>query len=738
MVQEISRSNRQKGLGESLGSGVITGLRHLLDTKVDAVSRKPVVNSLIGAGIDPQSADYISRQPSEIQQKLLQNYSAPQQQQQQGGYQPEQPSQQPYQMGQQFGQQQRQQQAAPVNQFGGNNEKQLLARQKAINTMNAPYVKNLSKGIDNAESALDALQNMKQLLQSGKVATGLKGKLTPGFFLNTESQLFDKYSNQLAQQLSGQTGVPTGFKIKFALTQKPNLEQNFKTQETLTNKLIEDAEKILLKGQIRDMIIEENGMEQPANLETLVNKRFKAYQNNPYRFMAEMQQDQELGGEQGFNPQQEQQMAEQQANAPAEGYDTSNESLIGTVARRGLSGLARAGEAIVGAPGDISDLALAGGNYLTGGALPEKSGLPTSQSLQEATGKLTKGYTNPTSETEKSIDNIVSIAASLFLPSKIKAPFINNLTKIINPKAAKIAGNVIMPFSGTTWQKSLKMGAAGEFGSRTAEAVGGGPLAQAASKVAFMTLAGTKGTRASLENAKEEAYATRDSFIKGGVNEGNVVPVTKLTRDVKEFSNRIRRSAHPDAELVGKIADEVENGLKAANKKAQSAGFKNGADIKDVLRLDQNMNRWHEKASTPFVSGQQHLPETARPLIDELGRILDKPINSYGLKNPEFGFNHALGKELHAGLNAAKDVSKMLSGTTFSSNPVSYVLKNIGKGTLIAGGQKVADFYALLKESPRARQAYFEAILGATNGDQARSEKAAQLLDSIAVKLGYK
>jgi len=152
-------------------------------------------------------------------------------------------------------------------------QKRLDAKQRAINTQNAPFLKGITKAVDNAEVALDALQNMKKPLATDKVAAGIAGKF-PTVLLNEESQLFDKYSNQLAQQLSGQTGIPTGFKIKFALTQKPNLEQKPETQKTLVDKLIKDAERVLQKGSIKDKIIEENGGEQPANLETLVNKRF--------------------------------------------------------------------------------------------------------------------------------------------------------------------------------------------------------------------------------------------------------------------------------------------------------------------------------------------------------------------------------------------------------------------------------------------------------------------------------
>jgi hypothetical protein len=148
--------------------------------------------------------------------------------------------------------------------------------QSAIDKQNAPYLKGLTKAVDNAETTVNALNTMEQLLDTGNVTYGVYGASTPYVFLSPESQQFDKEANTLAQQLAGQTGVPTGFKIKFAQTQKPNLTDSPETQRNRIHSLRKEAQKVLDKGAIRDELIEANGGNQPKNLETLINKRYHA------------------------------------------------------------------------------------------------------------------------------------------------------------------------------------------------------------------------------------------------------------------------------------------------------------------------------------------------------------------------------------------------------------------------------------------------------------------------------
>ncbi len=743
-IQIIDDPNRNPSLGKSIGRGVTTGLKSLLDAKIADKHRQPIVNSLMQIGVDPHSADYISRQPSEVQQKLLQDYSGAVQQQmpqQQGIEQYQQPQAYQAQSYPQHGGGQYQQGQAQATPFGGKKreefaQKQRLAQQNAINRMSAPFMKKSSAAIENAENILREALRLKELKAGGNVSSGLAGR-RPLFLQSSDSEQYEKSGNALAQMLAQSgTGVPTGFRIKFAQSQKPGLGMQSRTQDELTDRIIEEAQKIIAKGEIRDRLIEENGYEIPANLETLVNKQWKEYQKNPLRLVEDIRQSEQ---------QSEQEQSQQ--SAPSEQYDTSQESPLGSVVRRGLSGVARAGEALVGAPGDIASLGLGAANWASGGATPTYEdiqkklpvSLPTSQQLHEATGRATKGYTNPQGTTEESIDNVVGIVSSLFLPSKFKPSFIKGLGRILNPSSAKVAGNVLMPFSGSTWQKALKVGLAGEAGSRSAEALGAGPAGQGATKLAFMTLAGIHGTRAKIQEAQKSAYAARDAVIEGPLSQKNTIPIDKTIDKVKAFVAKTSRGSAPDRELMLDIAGKVEKGLEKSKALANAEGFPGKAAVADVLTQDKQMNKWYGLGSKQHVAGEQFLPKTARADIAELGRILDEPLAKYGEKYPQFGKNHALGNDLQKGLAYANQADTFFKGGGLMSTSLkSFVAKTLLKGAGKIGAQKAAEAFQLISKSPVAMKYYKEAMIAAAQGNSLAAIRAAVKLDNEALRLEKK
>lgn len=153
-------------------------------------------------------------------------------------------------------------------------ERARTVKQTSINNQNKPFNAMLDKAQANAEESIDAADHIINLVKTGKVASGFGGKW-PLWMQNVETQDFAKYSDILAQQISGQSGVSGAFKIKFAKGQKPNLEDSTQTQLNSAYQVKEKAQKALRKIAIRDELIAENGNEQPANLASLVNKRIK-------------------------------------------------------------------------------------------------------------------------------------------------------------------------------------------------------------------------------------------------------------------------------------------------------------------------------------------------------------------------------------------------------------------------------------------------------------------------------
>lgn len=152
-------------------------------------------------------------------------------------------------------------------------ESKLEKQQTHIESQNEPYLKEIRESKPIAQQTQNLAKEMLTLLDTGKVKSGLKGYV-PEALQNPESQQFIAKANTLAGLIAASgKGVPTNFKIKLAQISKPNITQSSATQRKLLNDLIKDTQKILLKDEARQAIIDENDGVQPKNIESLIKKR---------------------------------------------------------------------------------------------------------------------------------------------------------------------------------------------------------------------------------------------------------------------------------------------------------------------------------------------------------------------------------------------------------------------------------------------------------------------------------
>ena len=100
------------------------------------------------------------------------------------------------------------------------------------------------QAIDTADQLESIANQMHDLLKTGKVSSGFKGRLLPTQLQSDETQQFEALSNELASIIAGRSGVATNFKIKLAQAMKPNIAQNPGTQLALTKKLLESASEL--------------------------------------------------------------------------------------------------------------------------------------------------------------------------------------------------------------------------------------------------------------------------------------------------------------------------------------------------------------------------------------------------------------------------------------------------------------------------------------------------------------
>jgi hypothetical protein len=745
MVQIINdpRSNPYQALASSAGRGLSAGLQNILNQKIEAMQRKPIRQELEALNISPEDAAFISRLPPKEQLAALQAYQYQSQQPQeqngiqamQGGYQPQQQQYQPHAP-------QQQQQPFRSGIVGGGSPAQSLARQRSVNSANAPFLKKFGTALDNAESAKSSLLRMKDLVQNGKVASGIKGQVLPQFLQNSDTQLFDKESNTLAGILSGQQGVPTGYKIKFALTQKPNINQNRQTQIRLIDNLLEEVEKVIVKGDIRDTLISQNNGEQPSNLETLINQQYKQYRNLPQDIQQEFEN-------RPRNPRQQEnfeQLAEQEGQAPENPqYNADNESTLGSLVRGGVRTASRVGEALAGTPGDIAATGLGIANYLSGGAVPSYGqvqgklpvSFPTSEQIKGAVGRATSGYTNPQGGTEETIDSAVQTFASLFLPSKLKIPLINNLTKVLSPEKARLGANIIMPFSGTTWSKALGMTAAGEAAQSFAASAGAGPLGQAGAKIAAMALAGTAGGKSALESKKTQSYDQARAALGTKYSPKNTVPSKSILEPLAKIENKLGRAPVADKGLIKEILDEVKSGIgKSLEETAGKPGSGTRIPLEDLINQKIALNGWLERGYFPRVSGETYLPKTVRPWINDINDVFRKELASYGKSHPKFGIPFALAEDIHAGLADINSINNFALnlGTTFSNNFTSTLLKGMLKTGLKYGIGPAFGPYVGFWKNKEVQKHYLEMLKSASQNSLPEFKRAAASLDKEAIK----
>jgi hypothetical protein len=646
----------------------------------------------------------------------------PQQQQRLGGTQQQQPQ---------------QQQPSFAQRLQGGSSPQKTRNQALIDRQNTPYLKGATKAYEVAQQSEEILNQMEELLNTGKVASGVSGRYAPEWMQSEETQLFDKYSNTLAGLLAQQYGVPTGMKIKFSQSQKPNIGQKAGTQRELIRRLREETQRPLMMNEIREQLISDNGYQQPSNLETRVNQIYNQHRKNPEGMRSR-----------------EDMMQARQGRQPRELQD---EGIVGQGIRGAVRTAARAGEAVAGGVGDIASAALGLTSWATGGKTPTYEEIqsylpmsaPTSSQIKEKLSQITNGYTDPQGGFEDVLDNVISTAASLFGPGKAKALVGNLAAKA--PKAAgaiNTAAKVAFPLSGTNdWRKALKLGAAGEVGAQAAAALGGGPIAQSLGKVGLMTAYGISGTRQALKDTMTAEYDAAKkaggTIIQDASHPGSTsIKADPLLSGVDKLKRGIGTQVGPDKEMINGIITDLEESLKGATEthgiyKTPSLNINQAVDMKKKL------NEWVGLGYSPRVPGEKYLPQSARPEVESLNRLLNKEITEYGLKNPEFGKPYALAEELFKGMNTFDKASEYITDKVATLPNLAKTGASLGAlqwavnhpGVVAVGvpgafaGKMGLELMHLLYKSPKAREVYLRAIENAAKENKAGFMRDLAMLD---------
>jgi len=566
-------------LGTGLGSGVGTGLQRLAQMKINEFAQRQqqqqTTSGLQALGLSPQEASQVSLLPPALQSEVVKNYlrgaesagldqmlgslgmgggAAPQQQAVQQGI-----------SGQQLGAPQlggAQEQAGLVGALTkprlsqkakmdvakfAQKERQIATKDRATAFKETKEVrKDILDSSKADQENLMRINRMSVLNQQGKLNNPLfystlkKVGLDIPALLTPESQEFQKLTIDFLKNAKKMFGARiTNFEAETFLKSIPSLTQTPEGRDRVIHNL-----KMIYKGSdIRKKamrsIIRENGGIPPLDLDLQIEERidpeldklsseFKQGFSLTPQETSQQQTDQVEGG--GLAAAE---AVDQQPKPPtnvAQGIP-QGESTAGAILRNVTRGAARAGESLIGLPGDIEagvrfigkgiskydpaqyiidgindgakkflgiDLEKTNpANYLVDQLkkyIPspgEGQILPTSDDVRKGVTErlLPKSYAEPQGGWESLADDFISDAVPLMIPIKGKIPF----------------------------ARALKAAGAGNLASTFVKKIGGGPKAQAASKVGTVLLT-SMGNPFSFKNYVKKLYPTQAANFKKEVD----------------------------------------------------------------------------------------------------------------------------------------------------------------------------------------------------------------------------
>lgn len=440
----------------------------------------------------------------------------------------------------------------------------------------------------------------------------------------------------------------------------------------------------------------------------------------------DMSSDRDQGG--AYELYERQPNAVSSAPQPAQQEEESGFSRAGRIA--GQLG-ARSAEEVLGLPGNILSAGLGLANYATSGSVPtyesiqeslESRGIPHFPTSGQYREVVTKGLTGealePRSPGEEFAGRVVGEAAGAvpFLGGAIAKASLSSATKLLG--------------------KQLLRSASANLGAETVKQLGGGDLAQTATKLLLYSLPVGRNVPQQLQQTKQEAYRIAQEASANA--ESSVVPLEKsIEQHLRSLRGVKTAGSEKAAQILNDAKTEIDSGRVLVDKLGRSVGS-DKIFVDDVVNTQKRINELIQSAQPKEVP---YLKRALKPFNDF--------IQDYSKENPTFGKYFNLGEELHKGqAEAAKvgnwifkrkdDVEKIATNPTikalFTGGPLLGLFGNIyqqtggnipqaavgtlgaaAAGTLgVHGAGQIAKFAKLVSTSPAAKRAYERAAIAAT------------------------
>ncbi len=408
------------------------------------------------------------------------------------------------------------------------------------------------------------------------------------------------------------------------------------------------------------------------------------------------------------------------------------ESTLGNLGRNAVRTVARAGEAVLGLPGDVIQAALGAGNYLAPNVIPNVeqirefnkehpviastigapisglAGIPGSSDLRGVTKSLTGEYLEPQGEGEQFSDQLISDFSTIFAPELALA------------KGASTAGKV-----GKTALSALAKSAVGNTAAEIAKGSGATPFETGLTKFIAMSL--PFGASGKIKSSYTNDYKKAEDAVAEYAKVKNP-PKTYSAPIIKTMDEAVSKlAAHKDQAKIKDLVDGIKSELGKYT------------DLAQLQTMKKNLN---SNYSLP-------LTDAGKSALTTINNALKSPITRIGKKIPGFLDNWTKAEELFGDYSKATKAWDYIK-TTVKNKPVKSVLGS----ALIAGptaglakvgtiatagaaaypGYQSYKFLNLLKNSPQGRAIYSDMFKNALVENAAAVNRDANKLEKILEK----
>lgn len=402
---------------------------------------------------------------------------------------------------------------------------------------------------------------------------------------------------------------------------------------------------------------------------------------------------------------------------------TAEKEALRHLARSG----ARAGETILGLPGDIMSLAKEA-PFKTAQLLgvPEETlqrardiskyiplplqDLPTSREIREKiTSKIGEGYLEPKTKKEQFADEVLSDAVALAVPLPVKG------LKTF-PKTTKL-----LKYLGT----SLGANSASEL----AKSLGASEKTQGALKLGSFMLLGTIG-RKNIKDLYKTKFSEADKALKGNPK----VNASYLNKYIENTRSKLKKGLESTSEKA------VINKLNALQNK-----IKNGLiEVKELQASKRSLNEEVGKilAEVPTKAAKQR----ARKLLNEVNFRIGQDLKKYGKRNPKFWKPYSEANEAFKIYNQSNLIGNNISKLSKYSpaSPLLYPLMKVLPAPTVAtaigttGAYKIGQLAYRLTKSPVLRKHYTDLIKASSQENALAITRALKKMDQELLKMGKK